>query len=144
MTWTFLALALLGTPQSPLAPVGQRFQSGDTSRYEGMYGTPEFWSLELLTPMVGESEGLARIPTNKSIRTQGKLFVVMRPRPDPPQGQLCVEEQRHCLSLAKPVPEISDAFSIEAPSRRGDEMEIVGAFTDQGFVFWSLCRGRPA
>jgi hypothetical protein len=143
MTWTLLALALLGTPQNPLAPVGQRFQSDDTSRYEGLYGKPEFWSLELLTPMAGESQDLAIIPTNKSIRTLGRLFVVMRPHPDPPLGQLCTEEQRHCLSLAKPVPEISDAFSIEAPSRRGDEMEIVGAFTDRGFIFWSFMSGPP-
>jgi hypothetical protein len=135
MTWTFLALAMLGTPQNPLAPVGQRFQSDDTGRYEGMYGKPEFWSLELLG-----SEG---VPKNKSIHTQGKLIVVMRPHPDPPQCQLCVEEQRHCFSLASPVPEISDAFSIEAWSRRGDEMEIVGAFTDQGFIFWSFMSAPP-
>jgi hypothetical protein len=141
MTWTFLALALLGTPQNPVAPVGQVFRSDDTSRYEALYGKPEFWSLELLTPLAGEASDA--VPKNKSIRTQGKLFVVMRPHPAPPQGQLCVEEQRHCLSLANPVPEVSDAFSIEAPSRRGHEMEVVGAFTETGFTFWSFLSGPP-
>lgn len=141
MTWALLAVATLGAPQNPLEPIGQRFQSGDTGWYETLYGQPEFWSLELLTPLAGESSDAP--PRNKSIRTQGMLFVVMRPHPDPPQCQLCVEEQRHCFSLANPVREISDAFSIEAPSRRGDEMEIVGAFTDQGFIFWSFVSAPP-
>lgn len=141
MTWTLLAVAMLGTPQNPLAPVGQLFKSADINRYEALYGPPEFWSLELLTPLSGEAA--VDIPRNKSIRTQGKLSVVMRPHPEPPQGQLCLEEQLHCFSLANPVPEISDAFSIEAPSRGGHEMEIVGAFTDQGFIFWSFLSAPP-
>ncbi len=144
MTWTFLAVAMLGMSQNPLEPVRQRttVQSDlDTNSYEGLYGKPEFWSLELLTPMVGEVE--QNVPSNKSIRTLGKLFVVMRPHPEPPRGQLCTKEQLHCLSLANPVPEISDAFSIEAWSRKGHEMEVVGAFTEKGFIFWSFLSAPP-
>jgi hypothetical protein len=146
MTWTLLGLALLGAPQNPLEPIHQRMtvqSDPDTGRYEGLYGKPEFWSLELLTPILGEPGGLTSVPSNKSIRTQGKLFVVARPHPDPPQCELCVDEKRHCFSLANPVPEISDAFWIEAPSRRGDEMDIVGAFTDKGFIFWSFVSAPP-
>ena len=74
MTWTLLALLMLGTPQNPLEPIQQRttVQSDrDVGWYEGLYGKPEFWSLELLTPILGEPGGLTSVPSNKSIRTQG-------------------------------------------------------------------------
>lgn len=138
MSWALLAAALLGAMQSPIEPPPPRMtvqSDGDTGRYEGMYGEPEFWSLELL--------GSGAVPKEKSIRTLGKLSLVMRPHPQPPQGMLCEEEERYCLSLANPVPEISDAFSMEAWGRKGHEMEVVGAFTEKGFIFWSYLSGPP-
>jgi hypothetical protein len=39
--------------------------------------------------------------------------------------------------LSRPAPEIADVFFEDMPFRGGDEAEIVGAFTDEGFLFWS-------
>lgn len=136
MSWALFAAALLVATQStePPPPRTTIQSDGDPGRYEVMYGKPEFWSLELL-----RSEG---VPRNQSIRTVGLFSVAMRPHPEPPQGQICVEEL-FCLPLANPVPEISDAFFIDSWSRKGHEMEVVGAFTEKGFIFWSFVSGPP-
>ena len=54
---------------------------------------------------------------------------------------MCEAESGRCLSLASPVPEISDAFFFQALAHSGEEAEVVGAFTSGGFLFWSFLSG---
>ncbi len=125
MRSALLALVALATTQDPLPQTqGYVVQSSDASRYERMYGKPEFYSLDILVPFAGERDA----PPNKSIRTIGILYVIDRPGA-PPSCSLCKDE-RSCLSLDNPAEEIRDAFYLQAPFRRGDEAEVVGAFAN--------------
>ncbi len=122
MRSTLLALAALGGIQDPMPhDAGYSLQSDGSNRYEGMYGKPQFYSLELLV-----REGDA--PPQQSIRTIGILYVLEKPGAAP-SCSLCTDEH-HCLSLDNPAPEIRDAFFQEAAFRRGDEAEVVGAFAN--------------
>ena len=171
MRSALLALATLAASQDPFPQrQGYIVQSSDASRYERMYGKPEFYSLEILVPFAGERDA----PPNRSIRTIGILRVIDRPGA-PPTCSLCKEDERSCLSLDNPAEEIRDAFLLQAPYRRGDEAEVVGAFANpeaerprppvkvpaedapastrtpapvlapavQGFLFWSFHSGPP-
>ncbi len=127
MRSALLALAAVGaTTQDPL-PHAERYsiQSDGSNRYEAMYGKPEFYSLDLL---VGLLPSERNAPANQSIRTVGILYVIEKPGA-PPSCSLCKDE-RHCLSLDNPAPEIRDALFQEAAFRRGDEAEVVGAFAN--------------
>jgi hypothetical protein len=121
MRW-LMALAALAAMQELPERYGYTVQSDGSNRYEGMYGKPEFYSLEIV----------ATAPLNKSIRTVGRLQVVPRPGSEPPLCRLCTEDGNACLSLMNPAEEIRDTFFNTAPFRQGDEAEVVGAFvTDQ-------------
>ena len=122
MTSALLPLAVLSVLQDPMPhDAGYSIQSDGSNRYEGMYGKPQFYSLELLV-----REGDA--PPKQSIRTIGILYVLEKPGAAP-SCSLCADEH-HCLSLDYPAREIRDAFFQEAAFRRGDEAEVVGAFAD--------------
>jgi len=126
MKTVLVSLAALAATQDPMPhDAGYSIQSDGSNRYEGMYGKPEFHSLELL---VGNLPGAANPPRNQSIRTVGVLNVLEKPGA-PPLCRICKDE-RSCLSLDNPAPEIRDAFFQEAAFRRGDEAEVVGAFTN--------------
>jgi hypothetical protein len=126
MRSALLALAALGIIQDPMPhDAGYSIQSDGSNRYEAMYGKPEFYSLDLL---VGLLPGEGNAPANQSIRTVGILYVIEKPGA-PPSCSLCKDE-RHCLSLDNPAPEIRDALFQEAAFRRGDEAEVVGAFAN--------------
>lgn len=132
-------LATQGT--SDLERQGSSVYIGAPNRYEAQYGKPQFFTLEILvSPFGGEQ---VQIPLNQSIRTLGTSSVLPRPKSEPPQCRLCTGDMRYCLDLTNPVVEIRDAFFIEAPFRNNHEMEIVGAFTDEGFVFWSFSSAPP-
>jgi hypothetical protein len=144
-----LALAVLITPAEPArAQAGQEprehsgaITAGDAAnRYERQYGEPEFWTLSLL---VGPEARLADLPRG-AIRTVGRLLAVELPR-QRLQVQLCTEDDRGCLDLDKPVPEIADAFFAQAIFRHEDMAEVVGAFgvVGDGFGFWSFSSGPP-
>jgi hypothetical protein len=51
---------------------------------------------------------------------------------------LCDDTGRYCLGLERPAPEIGAEFFADATFRHGHEAEVVGAFTDEGFLFWSV------
>jgi hypothetical protein len=127
MRW-LIALAALAVTQDPLPErYGYTVQSEGSNRYEGMYGKPEFYSLEILVSPL--SVGTASdIPEQKSIRTVGRLWVVSRPGAEPPLCSLCTEDGKGCLSLMSPAEEIRGSFFNTAPFRQGDEAEVVGAF----------------
>ncbi len=126
MRTALAALAALGVIQDPFPQQqGYTVSSDARSRYEAMYGKPEFYSLELL---VGQFPGERNAPPNQSIRTVGILYVIERPGA-PPSCSLC-KDDRYCLSLDNPAQEIRDAFFQEAAFRRGDEAEVVGAFAN--------------
>jgi len=166
MRTALVAVAALGVTQDPFPQQqGYTVSSDARSRYEAMYGKPEFYSLELL---VGQLPGEGNAPANKSIRTVGILYVIERPGA-PPSCSLCKEEW--CLGLDNPALEIRDAFFHQAAFRRGDEAEVVGAFANpegqgsappardaqsvtrtptpalmpaqRGFFFWSFHSGPP-
>src|SRR5260370_36115825 len=122
MTSALLPLAVLSVLQDPMPhDAGYSIQSDGSNRYEGMYGKPQFYSLELLV-----REGDA--PPKQSIRTIGILYVLEKPGAAP-SCSLCTDEH-HCLSLDNPAPEIRDAFFQEAAYRRGHEAEVRGAFAN--------------
>lgn len=105
----------------------------DASRYEGLYGLPIYWSLSLIVGPTGQDPP----PPNTSIRTRGILSASPK-QGSVPDVKLCEDSMRRCLALATPAPEIHDAFFFDAPFRHGHEAQVVGAFTDQGFLFWSF------
>jgi hypothetical protein len=110
--------------------------TGDVSHYQGLYGEPMYWSLTLL---VGDDVSEPP-PRNRAILTRGVLVAYPRPKANP-DVQLCDETNRHCLALNRPVPEIGAEFFADATFRNGHEAQVVGAFTGEGFVFWSLDSG---
>lgn len=134
----FAALLLLASPPKP-RPGGGSFvlSNQDAGRYEGLYGPPVYWSLHFLVDPVAED----RPRENTSIRTRGIFSALPESGSGIPRTELCVPESRRCLSLASAAPEIRDGFLFQALLRSGEEAEVVGAFTDQGFFFWSFVSG---
>jgi hypothetical protein len=130
-----------GLPQSVETPEHRSWtitNEQGASRYEQLYGPPQFWTLELL---VGP-EARPDVPSRQSIRTLGRLRVIDRPGGQP-QVRLCTEDARGCLSLDTPATEIAQAFFAETPFRRDDEAEVTGAFAEAGFLFWSFASAPP-
>lgn len=139
MTAIVFAALLLQVPPQKTPSDGESFvlSNQDVSRYEGLYGPPVYWSLHfLVSPAAGD-----RPPENTSIRTRGVLSALPVSQSRIPRTQLCDRESARCLSLASPAPEIRDQFFSQALLRKGEEAEVVGAFTDQGFLFWSFVSG---
>lgn len=110
----------------------------DVGRYEGQYGIPIYWSLSLIVGPTGQELP----PPSTSIRTRG-IFSAL-PKRDRPDVKLCLEGTNRCLSLATPAPEIRDAFFFEALFRDGHEAQVVGAFAEGGFLFWSFDSAPPS
>lgn len=135
-----LCAALLQLVPPPEAPAdGESFvlSDEDAGRYEGLYGPPVYWSLHFL---VGPAES-DRPPENTSIRTRGVFSALPVSQSRIPRTELCESESMRCLSLASPVPEIRDQFFSQALHRIGEEAEVIGAFTREGFLFWSFVSG---
>ncbi len=122
--------------ESP-ATSGQRVTGGgDISRYEAMYGSPEFRSLD--------SEFVEPWPKRQAIRTVGRVSPIpgrrsrgggtaptgiagpMAPRYDNRFAgfQICGEQV--CVAVV-PVWEVREAFESLASASQGEALEIVGA-----------------
>jgi hypothetical protein len=110
----------------------------DVSKYEVLYGEPMYWSLSLIVSPTDRHEP----QRNRAIVTRGVLFVFSRPGADP-EVRLCEETLKYCLALTRPVPEIGAEFFGDAPFRHLHEAQVVGAFTDEGFLFWSVDSAPP-
>jgi hypothetical protein len=111
----------------------------DVGRYEGEYGIPIDWSLSLIVAPAGRELP----PLKKAIRTRGVLFATAL-KDGKAEARLCVEDTSQCLALDSPAPDIRDPFFFDAPTRNGDEAQVVGAFTSEGFLFWRFESGlRP-
>jgi hypothetical protein len=119
--------------QVPAVHDYRQISTHDVGRYEGLYGIPIDWSLSLLVAPAGAEMP----PSNKAIRTRGVLYATALSKGQA-DVKLCVENTDQCLALASPVPEIRDAFFFDAPTRAGHEAQVVGAFAEGGFLFWSI------
>jgi len=142
--WWLLPLpALLVVPSAPASQVPiqgvggaghvTRLSSHDVSRYEALYGEPIYWSLSLLVSPIEREEP----PRSTAILTRGLLSAFSRPGANP-DVSLCQEMGRYGFALTRPAPEIAAEFFADAPFRHGHEAHVVGAFTDEGFLFWSV------
>jgi len=134
-----LAIVLVGGPraggseQKPIDGRSAYIGSHDVSRYDVMYGEPIYWSLSLIVSPT-EHDKPRR---NQAIVTRGILSVFSRPGADP-SVQLCEDTLRYCFPLERPAPEIGAEFLADAPFRNQHEAQVTGAFTDEGFLFWSV------
>jgi hypothetical protein len=129
-----LIAAAAGAAQVP-APVGPGQSTyvgsgGDLTKYVVLYGEPMYWSLSLL---VQEPP-----PRERAILTRGRLVVFPKPGADPDVSVCAEDDERSCLGLRSPVPEIAKEFFTDAPFRNGHQAQVVGAFTREGFLFWSV------
>jgi hypothetical protein len=111
---------------------GYRATNANITKYEALYGTPEDIPLEEVIRMLQRGERFAH-----SIRTRGRFE-------DPGSGgaprsrptyALC--EGGRCLSPIRPVEEIAQVFEVESESFRARELEVVGAFDNGEFLFWT-------
>jgi hypothetical protein len=111
-----LALLLLGAAlaQTPPPPPAEG---------AALYGEPEDVTL-------GELVGMAasRKPARRAYRTHGRFDST-------PAYSLC--EGRLCLTPIQPVEAIAKELAVLSPSFHSRLLEVVGAFEDGRFVFWS-------
>jgi hypothetical protein len=138
--WVSLGAPAFAQPVNVPPPVKapQRERTGvsatnaDIGKYEALYGTPEEIPLEEVIRMLQRGERFAH-----SVRTRGRFEdpgsgAAARSRPT---YALC--EGPRCLSPIRPAEEIAHAFEVESESFRARELEIVGAFDNGEFLFWS-------
>jgi hypothetical protein len=119
--------------QSPAAPGQRATAGGDISRYEAMYGSPEFRSLDAeFDPW----------PSRQAIRTVGRVSPIpgrgqrrtvpsgiagpMAPRWDNAFARYQICGERVCVAVV-PVWEVREAFESLASSSSGESLEVVGA-----------------
>jgi hypothetical protein len=126
------ALLAAAGPASPEASSQGGGRIGNATDYELLYGQPVYWSLTFLVSPTNRDMP----PKGKAIRTRGVLAIIPRPR-DKPDVKLCVAETLDCLRLETPVPELRDRFFEDVKVWSDYDTQIVGAFTEEGFLFWS-------
>src|SRR5512147_1052023 len=140
-------LASAPLPQVIPRPYNQRredrYATGDLSRYEGLYGSPEFRGID--------DEGGRPWPRMQSIRTVAVLAPSARSG-DPGSGAYAGREmefinkytnfmlcgERNCIGVA-PVEEMLDVFNQQGRAWQHREVEAIGAIDNVGDPRDSSC-----
>ena len=122
-------------PGEPPQAAGERAASeGDVGRYEMMYGSPEFHSLDAefdpwpnrqairtvgtVSPIPGRQKGQSPLPSG--------LSGPMAPRWDNQFARFQICGERVCVAIV-PVWEVREAFEAMASGSSGQALEVVGA-----------------